>query len=476
MRKINFEVEMSSIGQARGLSHEMFSAELYGRRLREEPASTETPLIDSSMHPSKKPKTGHVSSDQNMTNATLAMPQPKRELTGDRFIPLRSAMGKARSAETYTVQPPQTAYQQQIMQALNPYYTPKTLLYRQPQEYKPDFRDKFPGLWKFPAKADKILDAPDISRDFYHNNIDWGPVFAINLSNQCYTWNRNTNQTEEAQTHPYSLTALKWNPEAPVIACGDEGSVVSLMDVNAKKLIRPMKGYDGSSILSMDWRNRHELTFGTVTHITHQDSRQQNPSWSFSPTLDKICSLTWHPHHNLFATGSNDNSVRVFDIRRFSERLPSHVHTHAAAVKALRWIPGREAPLLLSGGGTEDKCFKIVSVDAHKVLCEAQAEAQICDAVFLDPEHFVAGLGFSAQNKLQLWRFVPNYSILNQVDGKSSLPARVLNVSKDPKSPTVAAISEEEELHIWDMQSLVDVPHKPKQKSSKGLLFGSTIR
>ena len=56
---------------------------------------------------------------------------------------------------------------------------------------------------------------------------------------------------------------------------------------------------------------------------------------------------------NYLATGGNDNSVFVYDIRKTSHFLSCY--NHEAAVKAIDWaVPN----MLITGGGTTDRKIK----------------------------------------------------------------------------------------------------------------------
>jgi WD40 repeat protein len=54
------------------------------------------------------------------------------------------------------------------------------------------------------------------------------------------------------------------------------------------------------------------------------------------------------------ATGGNDNTVFIFDLRKSNTMITTY--NHLAAIKALTWIPNKN--ILVTGGGTADKKIK----------------------------------------------------------------------------------------------------------------------
>lgn len=73
------------------------------------------------------------------------------------------------------------------------------------------------------------------------------------------------------------------------------------------------------------------------------------------PLPRQVCGLRWSPDDRELASGGNDNQLFVWHqqsaqpVLRFSE--------HQAAVKAIAWSPHQHG-LLVSGGGTADRCIR----------------------------------------------------------------------------------------------------------------------
>jgi len=72
--------------------------------------------------------------------------------------------------------------------------------------------------------------------------------------------------------------------------------------------------------------------------------------------LLKVCGLKWSPDMQYLASGGNDNQLLVWSLR--SPRPVQAYTQHVAAVKAIAWSPHHHG-LLVSGGGTADRCLKL---------------------------------------------------------------------------------------------------------------------
>ena len=377
------------------------------------------------------------------------------------------------SKETYWIKTPETQYQQRLAEALFQNYAPKALFRKPPEQFKCTASPFQGEQWRLPERYTTALDTLGLNRDFYTNNVDWGPLLGVNLGDTSYAWNRTTKEVQECSHHDTSLSSIKWNPESSILACGDALSTIKLTDIVAKKMLMRIVRVSEKKIISMDWRSAHELTVASNEgFIHHCDIRARTIVPIETSSRSNMCSVTWN-QNNLLAAGSNDNMVRVFDIRRLDKLL--HTHSHLAAVKALAWLPGEDRSLLLSGGGTYDRSFKIVSVNTHEELSAANADAQICSVAFLAKGYFVAGLGFDAPESLQLWRFSSDNYQLKAISGSNAQPGRIINVCKDPSDSSIAALSGEETLCIWDIKSLAEKP-KSGLTAQKSFLEAKTIR
>lgn len=396
----------------------------------------------------------------------------KRELhKADRFIPSRRAMEMAGSGTfgaTYSMKPPETLYEKWLAEALFPYYTPRTLLYAAPHRYT--FAAKAEMVkWSFPRHKERVLDAPNVCDDFYRRNLDWGPesLVGVNLGNASYIRNNISGVISQCPAQPVDLCSIKWNPVTAEFASGDENSTLILTDAIAMARIQQCSNVDGTSVLSIGWRTPTELTVGTDSGgIHHFDTRIRRRVWTFQTSINaKNSAIEWNRDGSLFATGANDNVVRIYDVRNTEAPKQFNSYSHNAAVKALHWMPGNPS-LLLSGGGTADKVLKIMNVALDEMVCEREVRAQICSVCFLDNQYFVLGLGYGTDTPVQIWRYVPTLKKIEKVAVMPHVQGRALDVAKDPLSPEFCALSTDETLSFW-LPRIAE-----KEEDGKGLIPG----
>jgi cell division cycle 20-like protein 1 (cofactor of APC complex) len=99
------------------------------------------------------------------------------------------------------------------------------------------------------------------------------------------------------------------------------------------------------------------------------------PLPSFPPP-PQVCGLRWSPDDRELASGGNDNQLFVWHqqstqpVLRFSE--------HQAAVKAIAWSPHQHG-LLVSGGGTADRCIRFWNTTTGQPLQCIDTGSQVCD-------------------------------------------------------------------------------------------------
>lgn len=397
-----------------------------------------------------------------------------KKYPGDRYIPAHTAIDLAAMFQNMNVSPFRSPYEDLLQHTVFPHTPGKSLLFSPPKkELLPLL---FNDAWHFPNSPDRILDAPDVLTDICTNNLDWGPLLAVNFGTSTWTKNLLTNDIQEYPHGENRQTSLKWCSESPLLASGDE-RFVKIIDPTAQTILHSYGPLNGGGMISLAWRSPDELSVGTRGMIHHMDLRTNTRFVLANPSRFRVCSLTWKEDAPLLATGSTDAFVRVFDLRRSgsqSKVVHEHQHPHRTAVKALAWLPHENRPLLLSGGGT----FKVVHIHEHHVVSEEDAMAGIDSVAFVAKRHFIAGLDSTASQNVQLWRIFSRGPKMETVGGSGAQEGHILGVSSDPTSTRVASLSENGTLYIWKLEPPKET--KPKlpapSKGPSGLLGSWEIR
>ena len=97
-------------------------------------------------------------------------------------------------------------------------------------------------------------------------------------------------------------------------------------------------GSKDKTILNRDLRSKAEFASQLIGH------------------KQEVCGLKWSFDDLQLASGGNDNKLIVWAPQRQSDPVWKFT-SHKAAVKALAWSPHQKG-LLVSGGGTADRCIR----------------------------------------------------------------------------------------------------------------------
>jgi cell division cycle protein 20 (cofactor of APC complex) len=181
--------------------------------------------------------------------------------------------------------------------------------------------------------------------------------------------------------------------------------------------------------------------------IHHSDVRvAEHAVARLTQHCQEVCGLEWSPDGSQLASGSNDNTVAIWD---GLSTAPKHVLTaHCSAVKAMAWCPWQRN-LLATGGGSADRTVRFWNTQSGTCLNFVDTESQVCDIKWsLHDKELITGHGFS-QNQLSVWKY-PSLVKVADLTGHS---ARVLNLAQSPDGTTILSASADETLRFWKVFS-----------------------
>ncbi|KAJ3681626.1 hypothetical protein LUZ60_014199 [Juncus effusus] len=316
-----------------------------------------------------------------------------------------------------------------------------------------------------PQSAERTLDAPDITDDFYLNLLDWGStnVLSIALGSTVYLWNGNNGSTTELVTVDDDLgpvTSVSWAPDGRHLAIGLDSSNVQLWDVNTNKLMRTLRGIHSSRVGSLAWKS-HILSTGSLdASIVNNDIRLPNHNISrFRSHTAEVCGLKWSNCGQHLASGGNDSLVNIWNL---GQTNPSKTfRDHTAAVKALAWCPYQNN-VLATGGGGADRSIKFWNVNTGACLNSVETGSQVCGLLWNKNERELLSSHGLTDNQLTLWKY-PSMSKMTELHGHTS---RVLYMAQSPDGCTVASAAGDETLRFWNV---FGSPEEKKQAAVKSV-------
>lgn len=421
------------------------------------------------------PTTPHTISKRHMTPA------------GDRFIPNRTAMDIDVSRfmilekeDKKVTSEDENSYRAQLARTLlnrfsAPRYTNGTSFHNVSRAKVLSFSDRAPDVQEdyinpnrvlysqnafdagihrnkvrhIPQKPEKILDAPGMLEDFYLNLVDWGSnnILAVGLANSVYIWNA-TNANISRLCHTLdgsSITSVSWLESSSNLAVGFSNCQVQIWDVNGMRLLRSMRSHR-SRVGALAWNSHILSSSSRVGEIHNHDVRISRHHVATLPCHNQeVCGLKWSSNGTQLASGSNDNTVCIWDMQSGSRWHPRYVlQDHRAAIKALAWSPW-QSNLLATGGGSADRRLRFWNSNSGICMNSVDTQSQICSIIWSPSDkELLTSHGFS-QNQLVLWKY-PSLTQMAELKGHTS---RVLHTALSPDGKTVVSGAADETLRFW---------------------------
>jgi len=302
----------------------------------------------------------------------------------------------------------------------------------------------------------KILDAPGLIDDYYLNLLDWtASRVSIALGDTVYCYDVNTKEVAEVYTSPSayisSLTGM-----GDMLAIGDSKGQVQVYDM-AKGQMRERRTVHGTRVCSIAMNERNLSSGEKTGRICSLDLRSEVPTY-LSGHTQEVCGLKWSPSNEYLASGSNDNTVRVW---KSGSPISRELKGHGSAVKALDWCPWR-INVLATGGGSKDKSIRVWDVESGRAVKKVDVSSQVCALVYSRKyKEIITGHGFQ-DNDLRVWK-ASDMRLITRFGGHES---RVLHMALSPDQCTLVSLGADESLKFWKM---AEAPVKEYKRDSIGL-------
>jgi len=331
-----------------------------------------------------------------------------------------------------------------------------------------------------PDKPERVLDAPKIGDDFYSELLDWSinNKVAIVLDSSVYIWDatRGTTHTIGNKDEIKSIYSLKWSNDGSYLGIGTGKGETQIWDVVKNKKLRTIKVTIDNTLnvdlnKSKDIYNKNLLKIENSKIVDFMNSRIGCLSWnkniltsafsngylhhndvrikdsliqSIQAHESTICGLKWRNDGEYLATGGNDNTVKVWELK---SSVPCMVKTdHSAAVKAIAWCPW-QLNLLATGGGLSDKSLRLWNVVTQANLKTIKTKSQITSIIWSNHySELLTTHGYST-NDINVWKF-PTLDCISNIKAHDS---RILYSALSPDGQTVATVASDENLKFWSI-------------------------
>ena len=351
---------------------------------------------------------------------------------------------------------------------------------------------------KINLTPERILDAPNLVDDYYLNLLEWGAsnILAVALGPEIYLYNGDTSETsllmsilqDENDNMNNSIlnnnivTSLSWMNNGIGMGVGLPTGVLEIWDVNKKVKIREIEAHS-DRISSLAWNGYIVSTGSKDKLIKNFDVRIQDSEISkIRQHKQEVCALRYSPEGDLLASGGNDNTAYIWDIRKLNNKLLNisnlnEVNTcikpllvnnyHTAAVKAMSWCPWQRH-VLATGGGSKDRTIKIFNCDNNKIIKNVDTGSQVCSIVWNKKEReIISSHGFN-KNQITIW----NYQKMKKICELKGHMSRVLYLTISPDENYVCSGSGDETLRFWKINDEI----QEAQNEEDPLLSNVVIR
>nr|XP_043618088.1 protein FIZZY-RELATED 3 [Erigeron canadensis] len=308
---------------------------------------------------------------------------------------------------------------------------------------------------KVPKTPHKVLDAPSLQDDFYLNLVDWSSqnVLAVGLGSCVYLWTATTSKvTKLCDLGPNDgVCSVQWTREGSYISVGTSLGKVQVWDGTQCKKVRTMGGHQTRTGV-LAWSSRILSSGSRDRNILQHDLRV--PSDYISKLVghkSEVCGLKWSHDDRELASGGNDNQLLVWNQHATQPVLKLTEHT--AAVKAIAWSP-HQSNLLVSGGGTADRCIRFWNTANGNQLNHVDTGSQVCNLAWSkNVNELVSTHGYS-QNQIMVWKY-PTLAKVATLTGHSM---RVLYLAMSPDGQTIVTGAGDETLRFWNVFPSVKSP------------------
>jgi WD40 repeat protein len=189
--------------------------------------------------------------------------------------------------------------------------------------------------------------------------------------------------------HPTaSVTCLAFNPDGTTISAGETGSLIWTWNLisgkktaqfqsNAPILAFAMSG-DGK-LLAYGSTASNFGVFDLVTGKPTPSLNEKTTSKSDTPHRGSVFSVAFAPDGKVLATGSEDQTIKMWDVT--SGKVLTTLRSHTGGVTSVAFSPDGE--LLASGG--EDQTIRLWDVSEGNVVARLQGHADNVTCVRFSP-------------------------------------------------------------------------------------------
>ncbi len=313
-----------------------------------------------------------------------------------------------------------------------------------------------------PKTAYKVLDAPNLRDDFYLHLLDWSKedILAVGLENSLYIWNGKllkvtlvSSLENRYNTSNDYYSSISWNSLNELLIAGTNSGEIEIYDKKTLKLIQTIESFNDRIGVITPYNTSPNLFSCGSQDMTIRsfDLRTNKEINIYKGHKQEVCGLKWSIDDRRLASGGNDNKLYIWNSSRIEPE--QKINSHKSAVKAIDWSPYKFG-YLLSGGGSHDRTLKLWNINTMTLVDSINTYSQICNVSFSKiSNEFVTTHGYS-HNYILVWD-------ADKMDVKATLKGhkeRVIYMSLGPDSKRIVtgAGDGDETIRFWEVFGVRD--------------------
>lgn len=327
----------------------------------------------------------------------------------------------------------------------------------------------------------KILDAPGLPLDFYSNLLAWSKsdriYTAVSMDDCAWSIVSAPVLDEGVSTDIISFRSEYYLPSSiltldktDIITGWSDGSIKMYSLNNASGV--PI--FNKRSIVSAPIDTIAELTPNTFAcgykagHLGLLDIRVNSSSVKIirnESSISRIAGLAYNGGYCI-ASGSDDNSVRLWDLRNMRNGAFFNMTGHTSSVKALAFHPN-DSTILLSGGGSACTCIYKTNIDTREFTNLVRTGNQITGIHWFpsDPKYLVTSYGYSGTTELVgIWTFNMDRGLRLQQNEHGAHEGRTISLAGSKTKPYFAVSTQKESLHFFKAKGVKSLDNLPTKK------------
>jgi WD40 repeat protein len=198
------------------------------------------------------------------------------------------------------------------------------------------------------------------------------------------------------------------------------------------------------------------------------------PAWNFDATLvghaglfAAVNAVTFNSEGNILASGSDDTTVRLWDVLTGAELSILRGHTHP--VKTVIFHPHH--PHILASAGS-DRTIKLWDIRENQEILTLTGHTHHVNAIAFSPDGKILASG-SADKTIKLWNSETG-ELISTLTGHS---LAVNAIAFCPISPILVSVSTDSTVKVWDLETLTVIKTLPQHvRPVKAIAFCGDLK